>query len=86
MLRAVRDGLLGALAALLVIEVLLRLLPVSSATMLGYYADPEILVYPPHHDWQMSTGWDMRNPQRLRSNAAWHMSRNHCIFRSWAVP
>lgn len=70
MMRALGQGLLGVLVALLFFEVLLRALPVSSATILGYHDDPEILVYPAHHDWQMSTGWDMRNPQRLRSNNA----------------
>lgn len=70
MLRALGKGLVGVLLALGVIEFLLRLLPVSTATMLGYYTDPEILVYPPHHEWHMSTGWDLRNPQPMRSNTA----------------
>lgn len=70
MLGALGRGLLGVAAALLVLEALLRLLPVSSATMLGYHQDPEILVYPANHDWQMSTGWDLRNPQPMRSNGA----------------
>ncbi len=46
----------------------MRLLPVSTATMTGYYGDPDLLVYPPDHYWTASTGWDLRNPQNLRSN------------------
>jgi hypothetical protein len=70
LLKALRNGILGVLATLLFVEALLRVLPVSSATMTGYRFDPEILVYPPHHEWQMATGWDLRNPQHLRSNNA----------------
>lgn len=52
----------------LVAEVLFRLLPVSTATRTGYYLDPMILTYPPHHRWRMATGWDLRNPQTLQAN------------------
>lgn len=58
-------GLLGLVALL---ELLLRALPVSTATLSGYYADPVILGYPPGHRWQVATGWDLRNPQRLQAN------------------
>lgn len=53
---------------LLVAELLCRLLPVGTASEGGYYFDPDILVYPPHREWQVATGWDLRNPQPLRSN------------------
>jgi len=36
--------------------------------MTGYYSDPDLLIYPPDHHWTTSTGWDLRNPQSLRSN------------------
>ncbi len=36
--------------------------------MAGYYFDPDVLTYPAKHEWTVSTGWSMRNPQRLRSN------------------
>lgn len=53
---------------LLLMELLLRLLPVSTSTESSYYTDPLIVTYPPHHQWTTSTGWDLRNPQRLESN------------------
>lgn len=53
---------------LLLLEILLRVLPVSTSTETGYYTDPLILNYPPHHRWTLSTGWDLRNAQRLESN------------------
>nr|CCF78700.1 hypothetical protein RGS1_10405 [Rubrivivax gelatinosus S1] len=58
----------GALATLLALELLLRLLPVSTATLTGYYLDPEVLSYPPGHAWRTATGWDLRNAQTLRAN------------------
>lgn len=45
-----------------------RLLPVSTSTETGSYTDPLILTYPPRHNWTVSTGWDLRNAQRLKSN------------------
>ncbi len=53
---------------LLVAELVLRLVPVSTATMKDYHFDPDLLTYPAHHEWTVSTGWDLKNPQRLRSN------------------
>lgn len=59
----------GAIVATLAAaEILFRLLPVSTATQTGYYFDDDLLTYPAHHEWQVSTGWDLKNPQRLRSN------------------
>jgi hypothetical protein len=58
----------GLAAALLVAELLLRVLPTPTASMTGYALDPRILTYPPHHQWQVATGWDLRNPQRMVSN------------------
>jgi hypothetical protein len=60
--------LLGLGAFLLGCELLLRLLPVSSATQVDHYLDPLILSYPPHFEWTSSTGWDLRNPQRNHTN------------------
>jgi hypothetical protein len=53
---------------LLLLELLFRVLPVSTSTETGYYIDPLILNYPPHHHWTIATGWDLRNAQRLESN------------------
>ena len=60
--------LLGAALTLAGLEVALRLLPVSSATMVDYHIAPDILTYPPHHDFTVATGWDLKNAQHLRSN------------------
>lgn len=60
--------LAGACAGVLVLELLLRLLPVSTSTETAYYTDPLILGYPPRHRWTMSTGWDLRNAQTLSAN------------------
>lgn len=68
MARAIASWLSGIAAFLLLIELVLRILPVSSSTETGYYTDPLILSYPPHHHWTMSTGWDLRNAQQLKAN------------------
>lgn len=59
---------LGVASFLLVSELALRVLPVSTSTATGYYLDPNILTYPPGHTWTNSTGWDLRDPQHQRSN------------------
>lgn len=59
----------GMLLALVGLELLFRLLPVSTATLTGYYGDPDLLTYPAGHRWVTSTGWDLRNSQRLQANA-----------------
>lgn len=58
----------AVVATLLAAEALLRALPVSTATKAGYYFDPDVLTYPARHEWTVSTGWDLRNSQRLFSN------------------
>lgn len=58
----------GVAGFLLLLELLFRLLPVSTSTEMGYYTDPLILNYPSHHRWTTATGWDLRNAQRLQSN------------------
>lgn len=60
--------LLGALAMLVGVELLLRALPVSTATHTGYHIHPNILTSPPHHRWTMATGWDLRDVQHMRAN------------------
>jgi hypothetical protein len=68
LLRSAGWACLGVAAALGALELLLRVLPTSTATLSGYYVHPQILTYPPGHEWKLSTGWDLRNPQRLRAN------------------
>lgn len=59
---------LALAALLLVLEGLLRLLPVSSATLIADHAGLGIPTYPPGHAWTTSTGWDLRNAHRHRAN------------------
>jgi hypothetical protein len=68
MARTTGFWLLGMAGFLLVCEIVLRLLPVSTATATGYYLDPLILTYPPRHQWRVATGWDLRNAQTLQAN------------------
>lgn len=64
----------GVLAWFALLEIVFRLLPVSTASLTGYFIDPNILTYAPHHRWQMATGWDLRNPQVLRANESGFVS------------
>lgn len=66
----------GIAAAAVCAEIVLRGLPVSTATMTGYYHDPDILAYPAYHTWTMATGWDLRNPHTLRANN-WGFAAGH---------
>lgn len=58
----------GALLALLGVEALLHLLPVSTSTRTDYYIHPLILTYPSHYEFTVSTGWNLRNAQHHRTN------------------
>ena len=60
--------LTGIIALLLFLEVIFRLLPVSTATRSGYYIHPLILTYPAHHCFTAATGWDLKNVQRNCAN------------------
>ena len=75
----------GVLAVVLAAEVLLRGLPVSTATNTGYYVAPNILNYPPRHEWTMATGWDLRNVQHLRSNNMGFAAEHDFVAGSDAV-
>lgn len=77
--------LLGMLGALLAAELVLQALPVSTATKSGYHHDPDLLTYPSHHEWTTSTGWDLRNAQRLRSNAWGFVATREFVPDSRAV-
>ena len=70
---------------LLLLELLFRLLPVSTSTETGYYTDPLILNYPPHHHWTTATGWDLRNAQRLESNNFGYVASNNFERNDQAV-
>lgn len=68
MLRTAAVAIAAALATVLAAEGVLQLLPVSGATKSGYHIDDAVMGYPPHHRFTVSTGWDLRNPQRLAAN------------------
>jgi hypothetical protein len=68
MKRAFGYFLVGILCSVIALEIAFRILPVSTSTQIGYYIDPVILTYPPHHEFTTATGWDLRNAQRHRSN------------------
>ncbi len=59
----------GLLCLVVALELAFRLLPVSTATLTGYYIDADLLTYPPGHSWKVATGWDLRNAQRLQANS-----------------
>jgi hypothetical protein len=67
-LRGLWGVVLGGLGFALGLELLLRVLPVSTATQSGYRLDPLIQTYPPQHRWVSSTGWDLRRPHTLQAN------------------
>lgn len=69
MARATTLWLTGVTGFLLSLEIVFRILPVSTSTETGYYIDPLILSYPSHHRWVASTGWDLRNAQTLVANS-----------------
>ncbi len=58
----------GGVVLLLVLELLLRCLPVSTATQTGYRIDPNILTYPPEHNFTTSFGWALERAQRQHAN------------------
>lgn len=55
---------------LLLLELSLRLLPVSTASMVQTDPLTGRRFYPPGHQWTQSTGWDLRNAQRMRAGAS----------------
>lgn len=58
----------GVLTVLLFLEMIFRLLPVSTATRSGYHIHPLILTYPPYHCFTSATGWDLKNAQHHCAN------------------
>jgi hypothetical protein len=67
-MRTLGFTLCGIGVALVALELLFRLLPVSTSTSAGYYIDPLILTYPPGHTFTTSSGWNLQRPQRHRAN------------------
>lgn len=85
MLRALALMTLGLMGLLLLCELLLQALPVSTATLTGYHQDPLIISYPPHHDWTAATGWDLRNARLNRTNNAGFVAHRDFVPDAQAV-
>lgn len=85
MARTAFHWILGATLLLLVAEVTLRVLPVSTSSQVGYYIDPVILTYPPHHSWTVANSWDLRNSQSHRSNNAGFVADHDFQWKPEAV-
>ena len=75
-MRTAARVILGMLLVLLALEGVMRLLPVSTATLSGYHFHPNIVTYPAHHHFIMATGWDLQRVQRHRSNNFGFLSRH----------
>ncbi|MBT9465177.1 MAG: hypothetical protein IV113_14190 [Hydrogenophaga sp.] len=75
----------GVLAVIVAAELVLRVLPVSTATRTDYHLTPNLLTYPPHHEWTMATGWDLRNVQHMRSNNMGFAAEHDFVSGSDAV-
>lgn len=58
----------GAVFIFFLLEAIFRLLPVSTATLSGYYIHPLILSYPSRHCFVAATGWDLKNAQHNCTN------------------
>jgi hypothetical protein len=67
-LRLAGYAALGVVAVLATLEVLFRVLPVSTSSATGYYIDPVIMTYPAHWKFTTATGWNLHNAQRHVAN------------------
>lgn len=68
MARGLTITLLGAVLAVMALEGLLRVLPTSTYSDTGYYIDPLIITYRPHHRFRSSWGWDFSQVVEHRAN------------------
>lgn len=75
----------GVAGAMLALELVFQILPVSTSTATDYYNDPLILSYPPHHRWTASTGWDLRNAHSVLANAQGFVADKDFTFNGNAV-
>ncbi|MFN7665388.1 MAG: hypothetical protein ACK520_16105 [Inhella sp.] len=85
MTRAMASIVLALSALALGLELLLRLLPVSTATMVADHLGAGIPTVPPHHRWTKATGWDLRNAQTLQANAQGFAARHDFVTHPQAV-
>ncbi len=68
MSRKISLTLFGIALAVLLLEALLRVLPTSTYSDTGYYIDPLIISYRPHHQFRSSWGWDFSEAVSHRAN------------------
>jgi len=85
MKRAFGYFLAGVLCSAVALELVFRVLPVSTSTQVGYYIDPLILTYPPHLGFKVATGWDLRNAHHHRSNNYGFLTRRDFVPDARAV-
>ncbi len=85
MKRPILHVLLALAALVLGLELFLRLLPVSTATLVADHLGAGIPTVPPHHRWTMATGWDLRNAQTLQANAQGFAARHDFVADPRAV-
>ncbi len=58
----------GAAAMLIAAEVLLQVLPVSTATQMGHHTADFMRTYAPNRSFRASAEWDLKHPQEMWSN------------------
>mgnify|MGYP001636533202 CR=1 FL=1 len=75
----------GIIVACAVLEILFRLLPVSTATKTGYFISPSIITYPPHHKFIMASGWNLRNIQHHVANNFGFLTRREFTMEPMAI-
>jgi len=85
MLRSFGLWMTGVVSVVLALELLCRVLPVSTSTETGYYTDSLILTYPAKHRWVAATGWDLRNAQTLQANNLGYPADRDFVYNERAV-
>ena len=85
MLRRIALLIFGGLMGMLALEVVLRVLPTSTYTDTGYYIDPLIITYRPHHRFRSSWGWNIRDPVSHQTNNLGFLSARDFVPDSAAL-
>lgn len=85
MTRLALSSVAGVAVLLALLEIVFRILPVSTSTATDYYVDPLVKTPPPHHRWTAATGWDLRNAQTLEANNAGFVATREFVAAPNAV-